>query len=301
MTSKELPDWFIDLLLLRATDGLDANQQQQFDEFVTQHPDRDRIELEAEKYELTVAAIDLGIGNVNSERSENSMPDALRQKVLDGAKRHFESTESARWKESAPVTIDRSRNNGAADQATGVVGSRKQNLTSREALAWLAAAAAVTLLLTGLNPFAAPAKPIVGNTPVVATPSLEEQFDEFLSGELADLVQVEWTATDKNSTASGEVVWRDSSQKGFMVFEGLRPNAPIQSQYQLWIFDANTGEEHPIDGGVFDIAAGKRTIIPIDARIPVSGAVMFAITEEKPGGVVVSDRKRLSLLAKVSP
>ena len=84
-----------------------------------------------------------------------------------------------------------------------------------------------------------------------------------------------------------------------MVFEGLKPNNPIQSQYQLWIFDTDTGQQHPVDGGVFDVTA-ERTIVQIDARVPVAKAVMFAITEEIPGGVVVSDRKRLPLLAKVS-
>ena len=57
-------------------------------------------------------------------------------------------------------------------------------------------------------------------------------------------------------------------------------------------------QEHPVDGGVFDIASNGKVIIPIDARISIAKAVMLAITEEKPGGVVVSDRKRLPLLAK---
>lgn len=286
MTSKEFPDWFTDLLILRATDGLDAEQQQQFDQFVSEHPQRNRIELEAEKYELTAAAIDLGIENVNSESSQHSqseMPEALRQKVLDGAKRHFES--------------------GSEKASVAPVATPKPDggLTSREALAWLATAAAVVLLLTGWNPFGKAATPVVENTPVMPAPTIEEEYSEFVSGELADLIRSPWTATDENSNATGEVVWRDSSQSGYMVFNGLKPNNPAQSQYQLWIFDANTGDDYPIDGGVFDIAAGVQSVIPIDARIPVTDAIMFAITEEKPGGVVVSDRKRLPLLAKISP
>jgi len=286
MTSKELPDWFTDLLILRATNGLDADQQQQFDQFVSEHPERNRIELEAEKFELTAAAIDLGVENVISESSQHShseMPEALRQKVLDGAKRHFES-----GPEKASVA------------SVSPVAARKPDsgLTTREALAWLAAAAAVILLLTGWNPFAMAATTVVDNTPVERAPTIEEEYSDFVSSELTDLIRIPWEE-NQNSRATGEVVWRDSSQRGFMVFNGLRPNNPAQSQYQLWIFDANTGDEHPIDGGVFDIAAGVQTIVPIDARIPVTDAVMFAITEEKPGGVVVSDRKRLPLLAKV--
>lgn len=285
MTSKEFPDWFTDLLILRATDGLDADQQQQFDQFVSEHPERNRIELEAEKYELTAAAIDLGIENVNSESSQNSqneMPAALRQKVLEGAKRHFES--GSEESSGAPILTPK----------------LEGGLTSREALAWLAAAAAVVLLLTGWNPFGQAAAPVADNSPGQMTPTIEEEFADFVSGELADLIRIPWTQ-NQGSNASGEVAWRDSSQSGFMVFNGLKPNNPAQSQYQLWIFDANTGDDFPVDGGVFDIAAGMETIVPIDARIPVNDTVMFAITEEKPGGVVVSDRKRLPLLAKVSP
>lgn len=280
MNSQELPDWFTDLLILRATDGLDVEQQRQFDQFVHEHPQRNQIELEAEKFELTVAAIDLGVENVNSD--PNTMPEALRAKVLDGAKRHFESAPAKEI--AAPV-------------ATSRPGS---GLTSREALAWLAAAAAVALLLTGWNPFGMPStKTAIEDTPVVE-PTIEEQYADFVTGEAADLVRSPWTPTDENSIASGEVVWRDSSQSGFMVFENFKPNNPTQSQYQLWIFDANTGDKHPIDGGVFDVASGTGgTIVPIDARIPVTDATMFAITEEQPGGVVVSDRKRLPLLAEV--
>ena len=63
MTSEEFPQWFTELLILRATDGLDVEQQKQFDQFVSDHPDRDRIEIEAEKYELTAAAIDVSMHN----------------------------------------------------------------------------------------------------------------------------------------------------------------------------------------------------------------------------------------------
>ncbi|QEG25058.1 anti-sigma factor [Mariniblastus fucicola] len=290
MTSEEFPQWFVDLLVLRATDKLDADQQRQFDQFVDEHPDRDRIELEAEKYELTAAAIEMGLENVvnvDSESAMNSMPEALRKKVLEGAKRHFEAM---------PATSE-----VAAPKTPTVSRAPEAGLTSREALAWLAAAAAVVLLLTGWNPFAAPTA-VVDNGSAIEnrTPTVEEQLADFLSGEEADLVRVDWTPTDKDSDASGEVVWRDSAQQGFMVFDGLRPNDPAQSQYQLWIFDSQTGDKHPIDGGVFDVAAGQKTIVPIDARIPVADVSMFAITEEKPGGVVVSDRERLPLLAKVN-
>lgn len=288
MTSEDFPDWFVELLMLRATDGLDEQQQLAFDKFVQEQPDRKRLEREAEKYELAVAAIDLHYQSSEVEDKEDDLPESLRRKVLAGAEQHF--TEQHLDSASAPV-----------DEAVRPKAepARDQGLTSREALAWLAAAAAVTLLLTGWNPFAAPAKKVANNGTVVRTPSVEQRFNDFIADEEADLVRVSWTPTDENSQTVGEVLWRDTVQEGYMVFAGLRPNDPLQSQYQLWIFDSKTGDEHPIDGGVFDIATGEETIVPIDAKIQVSGPVMFAITEEQPGGVVVSSRDRLPLIAKV--
>ena len=37
--------------------------------------------------------------------------------------------------------------------------------------------------------------------------------------------------------------------------------------------------------------------VPIDARVPVGDVAMFAVTVEPPGGVVVSTRERIALLA----
>lgn len=63
---------------------------------------------------------------------------------------------------------------------------------------------------------------------------------------------------------------------------------PAQRQYQLWIFDRNQDEKTPVDGGVFDITSDGEVIIPIRAKLRVAEAYLFAVTIEKPGGVVVS-------------
>jgi hypothetical protein len=49
---------------------------------------------------------------------------------------------------------------------------------------------------------------------------------------------------------------------------------------------------------VFDVR-GDDVLIPIDAKIDVRDAVLFAVTVEQPGGVVVSKRERLLLTATV--
>ena len=120
-------------------------------------------------------------------------------------------------------------------------------------------------------------------------------------------MQVAWGAQSdasldeglKGDSAYGDVVWSDATQTGYMRFRGLKANDPAVEQYQLWVFDAERDDKHPVDGGVFDIPAGvDEAIVPIDAKLPVSKAVLFAITVERPGGVVVSDRSRLPLLAE---
>ena len=98
---------------------------------------------------------------------------------------------------------------------------------------------------------------------------------------------------------TGRVVWDASEGRGHMVFENMPVNDPDAEQYQLWIFDRNQQDEYPIDGGVFDIGNTGEVRVPIDPKLGVRDAWMFAVTVEKPGGVVVSSRERLVLLAKV--
>ena len=128
-------------------------------------------------------------------------------------------------------------------------------------------------------------------------------------------ITVAWSATedpaaegvsgeDRAVSDWGDVVWSDVTQTGYMRFRGLAVNNPRQEQYQLWIFDAERDDKHPVDGGVFNITdagEGKDQVVPIEPKLSISKAVMFAITVEKPGGVVVSDRSRLPLLAQLKP
>ena len=107
------------------------------------------------------------------------------------------------------------------------------------------------------------------------------------------------TADPESATGIGDVVWSPSRQQGFMRFRGLAANDPAVAQYQLWIFDAERDEAYPVDGGVFDVPpeANGDVVVRIDPRLVVSRAVAFAVTVEQPGGVVVSSRSRLPLLA----
>jgi anti-sigma-K factor RskA len=104
----------------------------------------------------------------------------------------------------------------------------------------------------------------------------------------------EWAATEHAPGASGEVVWAQDRQSGVLRIRGLFRNDPTVEQYQLWIIDGT--QQHPIDGGVFDVA-GDDVLIPIDAKLAVVDPKAFAVTVEKPGGVVVSTQERVVLLA----
>ncbi len=81
-----------------------------------------------------------------------------------------------------------------------------------------------------------------------------------------------------------------------MRIRGLAANDPKAAQYQLWIFDGKRDQAHPVDGGVFDVVDGE-VVVPIRAAIQVFEPKLFAVTVERPGGVVVSKRERIVLTA----
>ncbi len=162
---------------------------------------------------------------------------------------------------------------------------------------WMAAAAALALWI-GV-PRTQPAVP----SEVVVAPARDAAAllrDSLLAG-VAPATVIAWTATQDSAAigAGGDVVWSDRAQRGVMRLAGLQPNDRRRWQYQLWIFDRTRDQKYPVDGGVFDVPAGQREVlVPIDARVPVGDAVMFAITVEPAGGVVVSTRERIAMLAQ---
>ena len=117
----------------------------------------------------------------------------------------------------------------------------------------------------------------------------------------ADVTLRAWSAsTDPAAvSAQGDIVWSAATQRGVMRFTGLAPNDPRLAQYQLWIIDAERDARYPVDGGVFDVASDGEVLVRVTPRLPVGRATLFAVTLERPGGVVVSTRERLVLTAPV--
>jgi hypothetical protein len=224
---------------------------------------------------LAAAALDLGLHG--QAMAHASLPTHLRQRTLDAVRK------AAEQRKAMPPVVPGSVERRIANEAP-----------RRDWLAWAVAAAALAVAAFSFS-----------RQPNLGEESPIELRSELLAAAKRDpgsVFEADWTKTEDPAAkaASGKVIWSDKLQRGVMEFSGLEANDPTKDQYQLWIFDAERPEATPVDGGVFNIPAGKKEVlIPIDARLPVSKATLFAITVEKPGGVVVSDRKRLPLLAPV--
>jgi len=164
-------------------------------------------------------------------------------------------------------------------------------------LGWLAAAAAAVVAVFGWMrpPTIVKDIQVVEVAPRVPTAAEARQA---LLAQATDVKTIAWSATPDPAAkgADGDVVWSPSKQQGYMRIRGLAANDPRAQQYQLWIFDGTRDQRYPVDGGVFDVKDGE-VVVPIKAPIEVREPKLFAITVEKPGGVVVSGRERIVLTA----
>lgn len=265
---------FLDLAIERATGGLNDGDLREWEQ-LSQDAERKR---ESERMEIAVTAVELAFVNANHEE----MPESVQKEILIAAGQFF-----------APVRMSNERLVEVAERpAKRPLGARAK-FSWREAIAYFAAAACLALLLSGYNPLAKPPGQVAERP---ATPT--EQLASFTASRPNDLVKVSWTPVH-DEDASGEVYWSDRRQEGYMVFENLDVNDPTAEQYQLWIFDTDKEQAHPVDGGVFDVTAEGQVVVPIKPHVPVDKAVQFAVTVERPGGVTVSDRQRVPVLASV--
>ncbi len=226
-----------------------------------------------------------------------------------------------------PIAIDRSVTDRSVTERTVIeprASETRRDLSSQSGPAggrswWAAAGWGAAACLTGVLCWqwsgAGRIEPPPGG-PLAPTTETRPSIAELRTRLLADdpeAVKVAWkkAADDPAIVADkadleaadglGDVVWSPERQQGFMRFRGLAANDPSVAQYQLWIFDAERNAAHPVDGGVFDVlaAADGEVVVRIDPRLPIRRATAFAITVERPGGVVVSGRERLPLIAAV--
>ena len=127
---------------------------------------------------------------------------------------------------------------------------------------------------------------------------LIQKFESLIQDESDTQILEFASASDPYAGLSGEVIWNDEKQEGYMSLENLAVNDPTINQYQLWIVDPER-DELPVDGGVFDITQKDgKSIIPIRNALAINKPVAFVITLEQSGGVVKSKQEVVVALAK---
>jgi hypothetical protein len=304
-----------DLRVADALGELTTEERAELERLARLHP-----ELDAESFERATAAL-----LESAAPATRELPDALRARVVASADRYF-GHERTQDREPLPFVPKASPPGARRDLRD----ERPDAASFRVWGGWaLAASLGALSLALWWN------RPSIDASTVVADTGgdIEGTTDETPTGELgprsgdvASEAAIANNSTDVASSArnlanarfslrrawapggdaagqlvSGDVVWDGDTQRGYMRFKNLRKNNPSIEQYQLWIFDASRDERYPVDGGVFDVSvdADGTAVIPIRARVPVRTPTLFAVTLERPGGVVVSDRSRLVALARI--
>jgi hypothetical protein len=224
----------------------------------------ERGDVDVEEFERLAAALYLGLGAAD----ETPLPDHLRRICASQGRDALASAHVP----PGPSLVDHSPRRSGPPAWLG----------------WVAAAACLVLAVTAWL------------RPVSVDPAAE--LDRLRQEVLAapDALTVPLKGVGPGADSSGDLVWSNRRQQGFMRLQGVSVNDPDLKQYQLWIFDRAQDERYPIDGGVFDVRAPGEVVIPIHAPIKVVDPYLFAVTVEKPGGVVVSSREPIVLLGDPS-
>lgn len=275
---NENKDKMLELLADKAVFGLSEEEAVEVEMLLEEFPEWENDN----SFELAAAAISIA----NLDTSE-PMPAHLRTKILTDSEKFFSSDEKVVEKEEFQKTFDFEPKRSAIFEWLG----------------W--SFAAIFLVVLGVNLWSNRSSEITKteNPPKTQTPTPEltanQKREQILAS--ANKILANWTSPkpDENAPLSGDIVWDNANQEGYMRFRGLPVNDVTKETYQLWIFDENQDEKTPVDGGVFDVSENGEVIIRIDAKLKVKNPKMFAVTVEKPGGVVVSKREKIVALAKV--
>ena len=268
----------VDLLTDRLEGPLSKKEREELDALLTAHPEWRRYDLE-----FAAAAAHLAL-----EPSLEEMPEALKARLIGAV-----VGEASRPPLRLAPTISQSGSVSKPQQApAATTTSRGGGRTTRLLVMtapWMAAAAAIVVAIVSVT------------QPGVFRGGGGGGVDRDALVKEPGAVALSWatTADPLGKNVKGDVVWSASKQAGVMRFRDLPANDPTKAQYQLWIFDAERDERYPVDGGVFDVNENGETVVAIHAKVPVGKVTLFAVTLERPGGVVVSTRERLVALAKV--
>jgi len=298
----------LDLIIERCTSGLSSNDQIKLDQLIQSSLDPHSVLAQIEQFELSLAALELS--QINASQTTEAPSDELTtiQPTLSPALQERIRLESAEIIEFNAAAADddnrRTLNKPTVPSSQGVLGGRSSMF--KGALTWIIAAASLLALAMLIRQSPDPEQAIVENPttqPVRPPEDLvedmmpnDEQMKRFLGSTPEDLLTLSWTPVD-NKNVTGQVFWSDQQQTGFMSLRGLEVNDPQQRQYQVWIYDTDTKEQRPVNGGVFDVRKTGRYVVPIAPLSPVKKAVQFSITAEQPGGVDVSQQQNVPTVA----
>lgn len=277
--NKEVQESLIDLHTQRAVFGLDDDEMLTFETLLAEAG----IGAD-ESFDLAAAAV----GLVDLQIDEQ-LPQHLHARIIASADEYFAST--------------------AAESASVEEPEFQKVLTFEPKRSWswmgwaFAAVACVALIANVWITRVAPTEVAgPGKTPTTTPEKLtpEQELAQLLASQ-ASLIKANFGVGNVKELkdVGGDVVWSDEKQIGFMRLRGLPVNDKSKETYQLWIFDKTQDKATPIDGGTFDVDKNGEVIVPIDAKLKALGPELFAITIEKPGGVVVSKREKIAALAKV--
>jgi len=268
---KQPDEAMLDLLIKQVTEGLSPEEQRELDVL-----DNEIASAYSRDLEHAAAAI-----AVAGSGDPAPMPAALRSAIEAQLQSAAAATAAAPSGAGGRAPSSTVRTIGVAPRAR-----------SRSTAGWWAAAACLVLAVLGWL-----RSPLVQRPGAAPTPA--QQRAALLASPGALKIQLEATAEPAAAGAKVDVVWDPRSQRGFARFVGLKPNDPLQHQYQLWIFDGDRDQRYPVDGGVFNVPANAdQVVVPIRAQLPVHAAKAFAVTIEQPGGVVVSGREHVVAIGK---
>lgn len=301
-TNDRLRELFMDAI----ASGLDRDESAEHDRLAAAV---EPAHLEAERFEAELAVAAAASAMLQAERTED---DAVPPGLLASLRRAAQTFTPEDTSAGAPTNHPRFAEHGSqpdqhATEPTPRASEQDEDAPIAGRLGvpawawggWLAAAASLVVALVITNDQQPPAAPTAGDAAarLAAAPDTVS----------ADLITIDQAglAPEPHPLArdiAGRVRWADSADAGEIRLTGVEPNDPDQFQYQLWIFDATRRQgdfpgangllsQYPVDGGVFNVSGDGEVIIPVEAKLPVGKAALFAVTKEPPGGVVVSDRE----------
>ena len=278
-----------ELLADKAVFGLDAEEAEELAKLIRLSENH-----EDDSYEIAAAAVEL------SAMPLESMPPELGKKLSAQGRAAIQAGDRG-------SSTDEALAGYAAEEKVSLAGIDSQTMPLgriREIVAWGTAAAVLFVAVMVWTNGRSDTKKLQNEIAKLqaANSELQNQLSpdgRKLYESLANrngVLRWDWSPTD-DSKATGDVIWDEKQQQGVMRLVNLEPNDPSESQYQLWIIEAN-GRKHPVDGGVFDVSRDGEVFVPINAKLLAGTPGLFAITVEKPNGVVVSSRENLPLIAK---